>query len=226
MDLPHFVGNTVLSLLLGSIIGAERQWHRRLSDLKTSALVAMGAALFMMVASTPAGWSDPMRMASQIVMGVGFIGGGLLFRQGGQAHGINTAATLWCSAAIGVLCGFGRSLEAVVAAMLLVGANLTLRNAARRLQLRMGLGDNAAEQVAFDVSCAPSRAGQVRESLERALLVRHGDLHAVTQTRDADGTAVLGAVVAFEDADLHVIIADLVAEIRQWDVVSVSWRRL
>src|SRR5690242_8968645 len=183
MDLWHFIANTLLSLVLGSVIGMERQWHRRLSDLKTSALVAMGAALFMMVAATPTGWDDPMRVASQIVMGVGFIGGGLLFRQGGQAHGINTAATLWCSAAIGVFCGLGRALEATVATLLLVGANSMLRRVAQRMQMRMGPNDSAAEQVAFDFTCAPSRAGQVRASLERSLRDRRGDLRAVSEAR-------------------------------------------
>src|SRR3982751_6539183 len=107
MTLATFALQTLLALVLGSLIGIERQWHRRLVDLKTSALVSMGAALFMMCAATPVGWTEPMRMAAQIVTGIGFIGGGLLFREGTQTRGINTAATLWCSAAIGTLCGLG-----------------------------------------------------------------------------------------------------------------------
>ena len=113
-----FLFQTLLALALGSLIGLERQWHRRLTDMKTNALVCMGAALFMMTTYGPGGAVEPIRMAAQIVVGVGFIGGGLLFRDGLQTRGINTAATLWCSAAVGTLCGMGQALEALKPAAL------------------------------------------------------------------------------------------------------------
>lgn len=94
MTLSTFTLYTLLALALGSFVGLERQWHRRLVDLKTDALVSMGAALFMMTAATGTGYVEPIRMAAQIVVGVGFLGGGLLFREGVQTRGINTAATL------------------------------------------------------------------------------------------------------------------------------------
>ena len=133
MTLTTFTLLTLLSLALGAFIGLERQWHRRLVDLKTNALVCMGAALFMMTAASSNGYVEPIRMAAQIVVGVGFIGGGLLFREGTQTRGINTAATLWCSAAVGTLCGLGRIAEAGIAAAFLVIANTVLRDVARRL---------------------------------------------------------------------------------------------
>src|SRR5574343_1019636 len=120
-DLIHFLLPLLLALVLGSLVGLERQWHRRLVDLKTNALVCMGSALFMLTCATSdAVYSEPVRMAAQIVVGVGFLGGGLLLRDGTKLVGINTAATLWCCAAVGVLCGLGRLLDATLAAVLLV----------------------------------------------------------------------------------------------------------
>ena len=88
-----FFQATLLALLLGSVIGLERQWQRRLVDLKTNALVSLGSCLFMLVTQNGNEFQDYVRMAGQVVVGVGFIGGGLLFREGAQTKGINTAPT-------------------------------------------------------------------------------------------------------------------------------------
>jgi putative Mg2+ transporter-C (MgtC) family protein len=226
MTLTTFALQSLLSLVLGSLIGVERQWHRRLVDLKTSALVSLGATLFMMCAATPAGWVEPMRMAAQIVTGIGFIGGGLLFREGTHTRGINTAATLWCAAAIGTLCGLGRDMEAVLGTVVLVAANTLLRDVAHRLQLRMGLSDSATEQLAFDIECKPADAPQVREQLERVLVERHGELRSISEIRTRDATIRLNAVAAFESTDLISDIEATLAAAEDWKVISVSWRRI
>ena len=225
MTLASFFLHALLALSLGSLIGLERQWHRRLTDLKTSALVSLGAALFMMTAATPAGWNDPMRVAAQIVTGIGFIGGGLLFRDGTQTRGINTAATIWCAAAIGTLCGLGRDAEAAIGTTLLVLANVLLRDVAMRLQLRMGLNDSLTELVTFDVECAVADTPRVRAELERVLHERHGELRAVTEARTPHATTLVTAVAAFESPDLRTDIEAVLAAADAWDVVSASWRR-
>jgi len=226
MTLTTFALQSLLSLVLGSLIGVERQWHRRLVDLKTSALVSLGAALFMMCAATPTGWLEPMRVAAQIVTGIGFIGGGLLFREGTHTRGINTAATLWCAAAIGTLCGLGRNAEAAIGTVLLVMANTLLRDVAHRLQLRMGLSDSATEQLAFDIECEPADAQRVRAALEKVLLERHGDLRAITEVRTREGTIRLSAAAAFESTDLRADIEATLEAAEGWNVISVSWRRI
>ena len=147
---PDFLYAVGLSLLLGSLVGVERQWYRRLVDLKTNALVSLGAYLFMLITKTADGFTDPIRMAGQIVVGVGFIGGGLLFRDGTQTKGINTAATLWCCAAVGTLCGLDRWLEAFSASLIIVLANTILRQVAHFLNLKMGVTDNLTSQVRFE----------------------------------------------------------------------------
>jgi putative Mg2+ transporter-C (MgtC) family protein len=226
MTLGTFLLQLLLALALGSLVGLERQWHRRLLDLKTTALVSLGACLFMGVSASASGYVDPIRMASQIVVGVGFIGGGLLWRQGMVTHGINTAATLWCSAAIGTLCGLGRLGEASAAALLLVLANTVLRDVARRLNLRMGPTDVLSEQVAFDVECEAPQVDGVRQALLAALSAQRAELHALTEARNASGTQQLSLVVYFDNVDIRSGIDAVLQAARLQQLLGVSWRRL
>jgi putative Mg2+ transporter-C (MgtC) family protein len=116
-----------VALCLGAIIGFERQWRNRLAGLRTNTLVALGAATFVIFASLVPGESSPTRVAAQVVSGIGFLGAGLIFREGLSVRGLNTAATLWCSAAVGVLAGAGYPLYAAVATGFVVFVNLLLR---------------------------------------------------------------------------------------------------
>ena len=120
-----------LRLLVGFIlamgIGIERQWLKSRAVLKTNVLVTLGAAMFVMLSIMTPGDSSPTRIASQIVSGVGFLGGGVILREGASVRGINTAATLWCSAAIGTLVGSGYLVQAYLSTFAVVGANLLLR---------------------------------------------------------------------------------------------------
>ena len=106
-----------LATLLGVAIGIERQWRARMAGLQTMALVSMGAALFVILgAYTFNGEQDPTRVAAQIVTGIGFLGAGVIMKQGSSVTGLNTAATLWATAAVGSLAGAWMWREAVVGA--------------------------------------------------------------------------------------------------------------
>jgi putative Mg2+ transporter-C (MgtC) family protein len=119
--------NLAVALALSAAIGFERQWRNRLAGLRTNTLVALGAATFVIFASLVPGEASPTRVAAQVVSGIGFLGAGLIFREGLSVRGLNTAATLWCSAAIGVLAGGGFLLYATVATGFVVFVNLLLR---------------------------------------------------------------------------------------------------
>jgi putative Mg2+ transporter-C (MgtC) family protein len=99
--------NLAAAVALSSVIGFERQWHNRLAGLRTNTLVALGAATFVVFSDIVPGEGSPTRIAAQVVSGIGFLGAGLIFREGLSVRGLNTAATLWCSAAVGVLAGAG-----------------------------------------------------------------------------------------------------------------------
>jgi putative Mg2+ transporter-C (MgtC) family protein len=105
MSWTQFALNLAAAFVLGSLIGAERQWRQRMAGLRTNALVATGAALFVILGMpTP---DNAMRVAAQVVSGIGFLGAGVIMREGLTVRGLNTAATLWCSAAVGTLSGSG-----------------------------------------------------------------------------------------------------------------------
>ena len=97
-----YMTHLLAAMLLGALIGAERQWRQRMAGLRTNALVATGAAVFILSAMS-ASPDSPGRIAAQIVSGIGFLGAGVIMRDGMNVRGLNTAATLWCSAGIGVL---------------------------------------------------------------------------------------------------------------------------
>ena len=129
-----FAGRLAGALLLGAVVGLERQWRQRMAGTRTNALVASGAAAFVMSAFAISG--DPTaigRMAAYVVSGVGFLGAGVIFKEGGDVRGLNTAATIWCSAAMGVLCGLGAPHLGLLLAVGVVLANTALRPLAYRL---------------------------------------------------------------------------------------------
>ena len=113
-------GSLALALLLGAVIGAERQYRERIASLRTNVLVALGAAAFVDLGIQMAGGDGAMRVLANVVTGVGFLGAGLILREGGTIRGLNTAATVWCSAAVGAAAG-AKSGAAMMAAGALGG---------------------------------------------------------------------------------------------------------
>ncbi len=113
-----------VALLLGMVIGLERVWAGKTAGIRTYALVSMGSALFIIISELVSikylGLTsfDPMRMASQIIVGVGFIGSGLIFTQNSKPMGLTTATGLWVSAGIGIASGFGLFKLAIVSTVL------------------------------------------------------------------------------------------------------------
>jgi putative Mg2+ transporter-C (MgtC) family protein len=119
--------NLAVATLLGATIGFERQWRQRMAGLRTNTLVAIGAASFVVFASLIPGEASPTRVAAQVVSGTGFLGADIIFREGLNVTGLNTAATLWCSAAVGILAGAGYPTHAALTASFVILVNLLLR---------------------------------------------------------------------------------------------------
>ena len=104
----------LVAAALGAAIGFERQRSHKSAGLRTNALVGMGAALLTIISlSFDSAGADPSRIISNIIVGIGFIGGGVIIREEGKVSGITTAATLWVVAAIGIAVGMGFYREAV-----------------------------------------------------------------------------------------------------------------
>ena len=126
MEFEEFVYTLLICFSLSFLIGIERQYRKRIICLRTTILVSLGAFLFVTF-SFSVGASDISRIASQVVAGIGFLGAGVILKDGKKIRGLTTAATLWCDAAIGVLCAGGAIKEAILGTALLLFANTILR---------------------------------------------------------------------------------------------------
>jgi len=158
-----------LALLLGSAIGFERQWNQKMAGLRTNALVALGSCGFV-VFSMLVGQGDPTRVAAQVVSGIGFLGAGIILREGINVHGLNTAATLWCSAMVGTFAGGGYWAPSVVAAGFVVATNLLLRPLIRRLNSRMMVVASDEETYyTVELTCRAIEEAHMRSLLLHAL---------------------------------------------------------
>ncbi|MCW4354413.1 MgtC/SapB family protein [Hoyosella sp. YIM 151337] len=155
---------------LGALIGVERQWRARGAGLRTNALVASGSALFVLLAVNTAEEISPTRIAAQVVSGIGFLGAGVIIRDGINVRGINTAATIWCAAAIGVLAGSGVYIGALMGAVVVVAANVVLRPIARRIESQPA-SESSEVQTAYElrVTCRDEQEAHVRALLLQAL---------------------------------------------------------
>lgn len=114
----------IVALLLGAVIGWEREAQRMPAGFRTHALVSLGSAIFTVVSAyafTGPG-SDPTRIAAQIVSGIGFVGGGAILHYGGTVRGLTTAASLWAVAGVGMAAGAGLFVVAAISAMLIITA--------------------------------------------------------------------------------------------------------
>lgn len=217
-----FLASMALALLLGSFIGVERQWHRRLVDLKTNALVSLGACLFMLVTKTAEGYSEPVRMAAQIVVGVGFIGGGSLFKDAGQTRGINMAATLWCCAAVGTLCGLERATDAWSATIIILLANTVLRHIAQFLNLKMGVTDHLTQTIRFELTCLPKDVDLVRSLAQDVFRQERVEVRALAQGRDGDQVH-LGWTVLFEQGHAVDLADRFFEQVGSARLITRSW---
>ncbi|MGA1226611.1 MAG: MgtC/SapB family protein [Tamlana sp.] len=126
MEILDFVLRLGVALLAGLVIGFERQWHNKPTGLKTNMLVATGSAIFVLVSimiHAEDSSTDVTRIIAQVVTGIGFLGAGVIFREGTSVHGLTSAATVWCSAAIGCVAATGYFIETLICTVFVIIVN-------------------------------------------------------------------------------------------------------
>lgn len=133
----NFLFQIVICFLLSSCIGIERQFRRRLVGLRTIILVSLGSFLFVRFSYAFPN-SDMTRVAAQVVAGIGFLGAGVIIKDNKSVKGLTTAATLWCAAAIGILCAANLLFEAAVGTLLVLFTNIVLRTVNRKINALSG----------------------------------------------------------------------------------------
>lgn len=122
-----------VAFLLGASVGYERQYRQRTAGLRTNVLVAVGAAAFVDIANRLHGHEGAVHVIAYVVSGIGFLGAGVLMKDKGSVSGLNTAATLWASAAIGASAGADLIIEATLITLFVLAGNTVLRPIAQRI---------------------------------------------------------------------------------------------
>lgn len=163
MTYPDFLLRIGLSLLLGFAIGMERQMTGHIAGIRINVLISMGSCLFLLFPMLY-GSGEIFRIASYIITGVGFLCSGVIFKDQASVRGIHTAATLWCTAAVGILASTGKILFAVSAAGVLIASNLILRPFAYRIHPLTG-SEETEKQYRISVTCREAAENEIRSLL-------------------------------------------------------------
>ncbi len=191
--------NMAVALSCGAVIGSERQVRQRMAGLRTNALVALGAAGFVIFSQLIEHDASPSRVAAQVVSGIGFLGAGIIFRDGFNVHGLNTAATLWCSAGVGLLAGVGAWPFALLLTGMVVFVNLGLRPLVKFLKRHTKAGVPVTRSYRVMLNCAGDKEAAMRALLLRCLTLGGLHLQEIVVKNQDDGLEIT-ALVGGEDA--------------------------
>ena len=217
--------NLGTAVALGAVIGFERQWRQRLAGLRTNTLVALGAASFVVYENLFSAETNITRVAARVVSGIGFLGAGIIFREGLNVRGLNTAATLWCSAAVGVLAGGGALPYAALAAAMVIVVNLLLRPLVQRINRQPLASAEIASRYVVNVVCRGDTEAHVRALLLQGLTAGGIRLHRLDSSNieDSDRVEVLAELSADRQSDsvLEQIVGRLSLEP---SVTAARWR--
>lgn len=223
LSVADFAIRLAVGVGCGALIGMERQWRARRAGLRTNALVAGGATLFVLYAAATAD-SSPTRVASYVVSGIGFLGGGVILREGVNVRGLNTAATLWCSAAIGVLAASGHLVFTLIGTGTVIGIHLLGRPLGRLIDRdNSGEDDEGLQPYLVQVVCRTEH-----EKYARAQIVQYASrndivLRGIHVGQAADDEITLSAHLLM-NGDAPARLEHLVAELSlQQEVRAVQW---
>jgi putative Mg2+ transporter-C (MgtC) family protein len=221
----EFALRVLVALVLGSAIGLERQWRQRMAGLRTNALVATGTCLFILITPLLGGGGNPTQIAAYVVSGIGFLAGGVIFKERLSVSGLNTAATLWCTAAIGALVGFGFFLEALIGVAAVLAANVVLRPIVQRINRQPMDGTEVVSSYEIRAVCREDVEERVRTATIAAvrgaamtlIAVYSDDVEATHRVEVTADVSVTGR----PDSQMEKIVSKLGVEP---GVVAVSWR--
>ncbi len=199
-DLYPFLDSVVSlasAFVLGVLIGAERQYRQRTAGLRTTVLVAVGAAAFVDLAMRLGNADGAIRVIAYVVSGIGFLGAGVIMKEGMNVRGLNTAATLWCSAAVGACTGADMVAEGALITVFVIAGNTLLRPLVNAIN-RIPLNEQALEAT-YEVVVTTSAAAlaQVRETLVEYLEAAQYPVSDVTtQERGEDSVEIVAKLIS------------------------------
>jgi putative Mg2+ transporter-C (MgtC) family protein len=219
--------DTLVSLttafILGTLIGAERQYRQRTAGLRTNVLVAVGAAAFVDLAMRLSGADGAVRVIAYVVSGIGFLGAGVIMKQGMDVRGLNTAATLWASAAVGSCAGADMVAQAAALTVFVIAGNTLLRPLVNAIN-RIPLDEQASEatyyfKLAVTAEALPDMRDRLVEKLESAKYPV-ADVNVVELGDDLLEIVATLVSTAIDPNELNAVVTDLQ---RQPGVRHATW---
>lgn len=206
MSYNVFLIRIMMCFVCSLIIGLERQLRGRAIGLRTSVLVCVGAFLFVSFSFLSPG-GDIGRIAAQVVSGIGFLGAGVIIKDGANIRGLNTAATLWCDASIGVLCASGHLVEAGIGTMLILFSNVILRF------LAMKITTNSIKHQIYEFSIVCKKGSEVSIKNLITKLVNHDGIDLKSMTNKDVNSNIEITVTLTSDSNNNYLIERLLSKL-------------
>lgn len=218
--------NLSVALLLGAVIGLERQLKQRHSGLATHALVALGAAAY---ASLPnaLGIENDLRVGAQVVTGIGFLGAGLIIKDGASIKGLSTAATVWSTGAVGVLTGYGLWLLAFETTFFIVCLNISLPKITLLIDRYSFVAPETEHFYLVKFRCPVESETSVRALLVQAIHQRKLRFHAIRSHRLEGSNDVEVETTLFAGKEGDHMVEGIVTQLSlRLNILSMSWAKL
>ena len=224
-DLYIFLVHIAVAFVLSFLVGIERQWRRRSIGLRMAVLVCLGSLMFTH-ASLSLVSGDVGRIASQIVSGIGFLGAGIIIQDDRKnITGLNTASTIWCSAAIGMLCAEGLLIEATVGTIFVLLCNVLLRDIALTIS-KIEPTKDGYHNYSIKVACKNKNMAKVRNDLVTFSESEHIFVEnvEVVEKKDQECTIIVNVRVPYKKLDFieHLMNNMTLNE----NIISLGWKKL
>ncbi len=211
-----------VALLLGTLIGAERQYRQRNAGLRTNALVALGASAFVDLGMRLMGNQGATQVLAYVASGVGFLGAGVILKEGMNIRGLNTAATIWCSAVTGAFAGADHPAEAMLMCGFVLAGNTFLRPLVNLIE-RAPIDESQTEST-FELRVSTDEASRdaLRELIEERLERAKYPAREIRELEREEGVEIAATLAAtsVEAAELDAIVEELG---RLTNVAHATW---
>ena len=195
MAFLHTLFALATAFMLGTSIGFERQWRQRNAGLRTNVLVAVGAAAFSDLGLRLTGTEGAVRIIAYVVSGIGFLGAGVILKDGTSIRGLNTAATLWCSAAVGTFAGAGLPAEAMAVTAFVLAGNTLLRPLVNWVNRRPITEGTTEAQYRVHATCDRSNVSDVRDLLDDVLARANYPIREIEALSESEDQVELAATL-------------------------------
>ncbi|GIL40899.1 MgtC/SapB family protein [Roseiterribacter gracilis] len=226
IDLGNFwltASAILFAFVMGLLIGIERQWRQRTGGMRSNVLVAVAAAAFADLGFRLRGVEGATQIVAYVVSGIGFLGAGVIVKEGTNIRGLNTAATLWGTAAVGALCGCRLVAEAALLTGVVLAGNTLLRPLVNWINRRPLHEAMVEAHYRIHAVCPPSSVPAVRSLLHGMLRAHHFPIRKIETLSESDEAIELAAEIvphAAEATELDDVVAKLE---RAPEIMSASW---